>query len=189
MKPIFKGQFEYIKLKKRQRAIVCAVCFLLVIAVFLTGYFSTGTRENILTVMAILGVLPAAKFAATLCMMLPYHSQTEEAYLETAKAAGEGILYADMLLSTEKKILSTDFIVIRGGNVCGLATHPKYDVAFAQEYVTGMLKRNGVKANVKIFTDKNKFLRRVKELAALEVEEKQEVRDERTAELILTLVL
>ncbi len=189
MKPINKGQFEYIKNKKRQRAIVCAVCFLLVLAVFLTGYFSTGSRENILTVMAILGVLPAAKFAATLCMMLPYHSQAREEYDKIAEASGESILYVDMLLSTEKKVLPTDFIVIRGGTVCGLATSPKYDVGYAQDYLVGMLKKHGIKANVKIFTDRGKFLKRVKELAALDVDEKQSVRDERTASLMLTLVL
>ena len=52
-----------------------------------------------------------------------------------------------------------------------------------------MLKKNGIKANVKIFTDRGKFLKRVKELAAFEVDEKQSVRDERTAALMLTLVL
>lgn len=189
MKPIDKGQFEYIKNKKKQRAIFCAVNFLLVLAVFLTGYFSTGSRENLLTVMAILGVLPAAKFAATLCMMLPYHSQTREEYDKVAEVAGESILYVDMLLSTEKKVLPTDFIVIRGGTVCGLATSPKYDATFAQDYITGMLKKNGIKANVKIFLDRGKFLKRVKELAVLEVDEKQSVQDERTAALMLTLVL
>ena len=189
MKRIDKGQFEYIKNKKMQRAIVCAVCFLLVLAVFLTGYISTGSRENILTVMAILGVLPAAKFAATLCMMLPYHSQTREEYDTVAELAGEAILYVDMLLSTEKKILPTDFVAIRGGTVCGLATAPKYDTAFAQDYIAAMLKKNGIKANVKIFTDRGKFLKRVKELSAFEVDEKQSVRDERTAALMRTLVL
>ncbi len=189
MKPIYKGQFEYIKKKKFQRALLCGGSFLVVLAVLLTGYFTTGTKENILTVVAILGVLPASKFAVSFIMLFPHHSQTKEAYEEALQAAGEAILYTDMLISTEKRVLPTDFIVIRGGSVCGYSSQPKYDAAFAQEYLAGMLKRNGIKANIKIFKDKNKFLKRAGELAAMEVEEKQAVRDERTAELLLTLVL
>lgn len=189
MKPVYKGQFEYIKKKKIQRALLCGASFLLVLAVLLTGYFTTGSKENLLTIVAILGVLPSAKFAVSLIMLLPHHSQTKEAYEEARQAAGEAILYTDVLISTEKKVLPTDFVVIRGGNVCGYASRPGYDTSFAQEYLTGMFKRNGLKVNCKIFTNKDKFLRRAGELSAMEIEEKQAVRDERAAQLLLTLIL
>lgn len=189
MKPIYKGQFEYIKKKKKQRAIITAVCFLLVLAVFFLGYFSTGKRENLLTVAAILGVLPAAKFAVSFLMFLPHHSQTAESYAKVQSVCGEAALLTDMLISTEKKVLPTDFMVVRCGNVIGYASQNSYDAAFAQKYITDMLKRNGIRANVKIFTDESKFLKRVSELAAMEPDEKQDVRDGRTEELLLTLIL
>lgn len=189
MRSVYKGQFEYINKRKRQLGLICAVCFLLVLAVFLTGYIAVGRRENLMTVAAILGVLPAAKFAATLFMVLPYRSLSKEEYDKAKEAAGDAILYVDMLISTEKKVLPTDAVVIRGGNVCGYTSHPKYDVSFAQTYISDMLKKNGVKANVRIFTDQAKFLRRARELAALGTDEKQREKDDRTAALMLTLIL
>ncbi|MBO5278443.1 MAG: hypothetical protein J6B06_02995 [Lachnospiraceae bacterium] len=189
MKPVYKGQLEYIKKKKIQRAIICLISYLIIAAIFLTGYLTTGSRENILTLMAILGSLPAAKFTVSFFMLLPYRSQTREVYEEVQRLSGEAILYTDILISTEKKILPTDFVVIRDGNLCGYASHPKYDTAYAQDYLAGMYKRNGLKPNIKIFTDKNKFLKRVGELAAMPTDEKQAAKDTRTAELLLTLIL
>ncbi len=189
MRRIYKGQFEYIKKRKLQLGLLSVGCFLLVFALLITGYISTGTKENLLTMVAILGVLPAAKFAATFFIIFPHHSQTKEDFDLVQQNCGDAIFYTDVLFSTEKKVLPTDFVVIRGGNVCGYASQPKYDTIFAQEYLGNMLKKNGVKANIKIFTDKTRFLRRIQEIAALEVEEKQEVRDERTAQLLLTLIM
>lgn len=189
MKPVNKGQFEYIKKKKIQRAIICAISYLMIAAIFLTGYLTTGSRNNILTVAAILSALPAAKFTVSLLMLLPHRSQTREAYEEVKKLSGGAIFYTDVLISTEKKILPTDFVAIRNGTVCGYASHPKYDPAYAQDYLVSMYKRNGLKPNIKIFTDKNKFLKRVSELAAMPEDEKQAAKDTRTAELLLTLIL
>lgn len=189
MKPVYKGQFEYIKKKKVQRAVICVISYIIIAAILLTGYLTTGSKENILTVVAILSALPAAKFTVSFFMLLPYRSQTKEAYEEVQKVSGGAILYTDVLISTEKKVLPTDFVVIRDGNICGFAGRQGYDAAYAQEYLMGMYKRNGIKPNIRIFTDKGKFLKRTGELAAMPVDEKQAARDTRTAGLLLTLVL
>lgn len=48
------------------------------IAVFLTGYLTTHTRNNLLTIVAILGCPPAARSAVGMIMLLPYRSFEEE---------------------------------------------------------------------------------------------------------------
>lgn len=189
MKHVYRGQFEYIKKKKTERLIICLIWAALIIGILVAGFLITKSRESIFTVAAILTVLPAAKFVVSFCMLLPYQSQTKEKYDMVCKAAKEAIVCTDMLISTEKKVLPTDFIVIRDGNVCGYSAHPKFDARFAQEYLTAMYKRNGVKPNIKMFTDEKKFLQRVRELAAMEIDEKQAERDNRTKELLLTLIL
>ncbi len=189
MKHVYRGQFEYIKKKKKERFIICLIWGALIIGILVAGFLITKSRESIFTVAAILTVLPAAKFVVSFCMLLPYQSQTREKYDMVCKAAKEAIVCTDMLISTEKKVLPTDFVVIRDGNVCGYSGHPKFDARFAQEYLTAMYKRNGVKPNIKMFTDEKKFLQRVRELAAMEIDEKQTERDTRTKELLLTLIL
>lgn len=189
MRHVYKGQFEYIKRKKQQRLIICLIFAAVILGILAAGYLITKTRENIFTVVAVLTVLPAAKFVVSFCMLLPYRSQVREKYDIVCRAAKDAIVCTDMLISTEKKILPTDFVVIRDGNVCGYSSHPKFDAGYAKEYLTAMYKRNGVKPNIKLFTDEKKFLQRVSELSAMEIDEKQAERDTRTKELLLTLIL
>ena len=56
-----KGQPGYIKAKKQKYLLGAVVEFVIVIAIFVTGYIQTGSRLNLLTVVAVVGCLPAAK--------------------------------------------------------------------------------------------------------------------------------
>ena len=61
MKRIEKGTPGYLDYKKKVEIIRTVIYFLLVAAIFTLGYVQTKTRSNLLTVVAILGCLPAAK--------------------------------------------------------------------------------------------------------------------------------
>ncbi len=56
-----KGQPGYVKARKQKYLLVAVVEFAIVIAIFVTGYIQTGSRLNLLTVVAVVGCLPAAK--------------------------------------------------------------------------------------------------------------------------------
>ena len=56
-----KGDFGYPIYERKVVIIRTAVYFLMSIAVFLLGYFSTGKKENLLTIVAVLGLLPSSK--------------------------------------------------------------------------------------------------------------------------------
>ena len=66
MKRKEKGSRGYIDGQKKKFGIMTAAFFILVAAFFITGLVLCKTRNNILTVMAILMVLPGAKFAVDL---------------------------------------------------------------------------------------------------------------------------
>lgn len=55
---ITKGMPGYIKDQKKKRILITILLFGISIAVFLTGYLTTHTRNNLLTIVAILGCLP-----------------------------------------------------------------------------------------------------------------------------------
>ena len=56
-----KGQPGYVKARKQKYLLGAVVEFAIVIAIFVTGYIQTGSRLNLLTVVAVVGCLPAAK--------------------------------------------------------------------------------------------------------------------------------
>lgn len=187
-KLVEKGKFSYIKSQKRLYGNLTLAGMLMVLMLFFSGYLATGTRNNIMTVVAILSVLPTAKFAATFFMLLPYHSQSKEVYDEVLSHAGDTILLTDMVITTKEKILPTDFFVVRNGNACGYSSSEKYDTAFAEKFLAENLKLNGLKVNVKIFRDKKQFLNRVDALSSAASDEKKKPQDERTASTLLTLI-
>ncbi len=52
-----KGQPGYVKARKQKYLLGAVVEFAIVIAIFVTGYIQTGSRLNLLTVVAVVGCL------------------------------------------------------------------------------------------------------------------------------------
>ena len=69
-----KGQPGYVKARKQKYLLGAVVEFAIVIAIFVTGYIQTGSRLNLLTVVAVVGCLPAAKMLVEFITMAPYKS-------------------------------------------------------------------------------------------------------------------
>ena len=55
-----RGKPGYINSLKKKYLVISIVEFAIVAAVFVLGYLQTGSRLNLLTVVAILGCLPAS---------------------------------------------------------------------------------------------------------------------------------
>ena len=77
-----KGQPGYVKARKQKYLLGAVVEFAIVIAIFVTGYIQTGSRLNLLTVVAVVGCLPAAKMLVEFITMAPYKSIEEAKYQE-----------------------------------------------------------------------------------------------------------
>ena len=56
-----KGRPGYLDSQKKKEILKTAMMFGLVIAIMATGYLTTHTKKNLLTVVAVLGCLPAGK--------------------------------------------------------------------------------------------------------------------------------
>ena len=61
MKKAVKGTYGYIKTKRTFVLLRTILYFIISLALLFAGIISTGSRKNLLTVVAVLGCLPAAK--------------------------------------------------------------------------------------------------------------------------------
>ena len=161
-----KGQPGYVKARKQKYLLGAVVEFAIVIAIFVTGYIQTGSRLNLLTVVAVVGCLPAAKMLVEFITMAPYKS-IEKAPL---------ILKAyDMIITSSQKVMPLDAVVVSGHIVCGYASNPKTDEAALARHIKDILKDNHYdKMTVKIFHDYTAFLSRAEgmnNMAAVEQKE------------------
>ena len=88
---VTKGSAGYLYQKKKKELMKTILEFGIVAALFVTGYVTTKTRLNLLTLVAVLGCLPASKALVGIIMLAPRKSLEEEKVKEkrAAKKAEE----------------------------------------------------------------------------------------------------
>ena len=69
MKKVKKGDYGYIRYEKKKRLLITVALFLIPLAAFLAAFLITGTKKNIITVIAMVGCLPACRALVNMIMM------------------------------------------------------------------------------------------------------------------------
>lgn len=162
MKKMQKGQKGYVKLRKTRYLIWALAEFSVVICLLIIGYTQTKTRLNLLTVVAIVGCLPASKMLVEYITMAPHKSITEEVWKEIEEKGALLTRIYDLVITSKEKVMPVTAIVISGHMVCGYAENEKTDEAKCAAYIKEMLAANKCdKVTVKIFHNYQAFLARV----------------------------
>ncbi len=190
MKRVQKGTPGYLDYKKKVEILRTIVYFGIVAAVFFLGYFQTGSRQNLLTVVAILGCLPAAKALVGVIVRFPYRSIDQQRAEEITEKTGHLTVCFDMVITSQDKIMPVDCIVISGNNIFGYTHYKKVDLKMAADHIKAMLKENHYNGlAVRILNEYKPFITRAEGLdniAAVEKEDTKE-RDEAVRGIILNL--
>lgn len=166
----------YISNRKKISALWLLLYVAIAAGIFLAGYFLTHTRANVLTVLAVLLVLPAAKRVVNLVVMLPKKSVDMERYDAVKKEAGEAVILADYVFTSTEKIMHLDFVVIKNGNVLAVAAPSKQDEDYMKKYFTDNVHRAASSYHVAFFETDEQLIKRLirlpKEAGGLETDEK-----------------
>lgn len=174
-KPPFKGEYGYIEKKKKTTIVWTIFLFIIAVAIFLLGYFTTGKRENLFTVLAVLDLLPASRSAVNMIMYLrtPRYDKSIQENIES-NAGDVKVLY-QLYMTSYKKNFSLDCISVRGNNVIGLSTFDKCDINACQEHIEFYGKQNGFNnLTIKIFDNEKKFIDRLVQLNSLDTGNKED---------------
>lgn len=189
---IKKGDAGYIGQRKRNVIIKTVLEFGIVIALFVLGIWQTGDRLNLLTVVAILGCLPASKALVEVIMIAPHHSISQE-IREVIEANTTYVTKAyDMVFTSEKKIMPVDSIVISEYTICGYTSKEKVDTNEVAKHLKKYLNANKFsKVSVKIFDNYSTYISRIKEMNHLAMDKEDDVKEKEMAirQLILNLSL
>lgn len=159
-----KGQFQYISQEKKRRVIKTILFFMPTIILLIAGHLIYDTRENILTIFAILFCLPAAKQFVGLIIIWMYKSMNLDLYNRIHKKKGTLTMIYEAILTNYDKNTYVDAIAICGNQVVGYTSSEKADLKYAEEHTQKILRHNGFCVHVKIFKDLNPFLERMHSL-------------------------
>ena len=137
-------------------------------AVFAAGYFTTGTKTNLLTIVAVLGCLPASKSMVSMIMYLRAGVCSKQCYEAVRELAAE------------------DMTVLY--DLCGFTEDSACDLSAGEKHMGEILRQSGYNnLTVKLFDKLPGFTDRMKQLASLP--EKDEKKDEAIAEILRDISL
>ena len=167
-----KGCYGYIGNHKVVTAIRTLVYFAVSIGLYVMGYVTTGSNKNLLTIVAILGCLPACKSMVNFILFLRAEGCSEELQSQVCAYDGKLVTFYDMYFTSYQKNFSVSHMVLKGNVLCGITESPKCDCKAAEEHLEKMLKQEGIKnMTVKIFSQSNKYIDRLSQLTDLNVDE------------------
>lgn len=173
-----KGEFGYMK-KRRKMALVGTIVMALIGAlIFLTGLFLNDmSKQNIFTVIAVLFVLPGAKFLVRFLVTFPYETTTKERYeLVEGKMVEGSTLYTDLVITSAEKVMHLDFAVVGNGQVICLLGNGKQELSYIRQYLTKGVRNWGNGYKVKVVESEKTFLAEVSSMERKEVDEEEESR-------------
>lgn len=189
---ITKGEAGYLEVRRKQLIIKAVLEFGIVLALLGLGIWQTGTRLNLLTLVAVLGCLPASKALVEVIMILPHHSTAPETASEISKKTGLLTTVFDLVFTSQKKIMPVDSILILDNTICGYTSNKKTDAVYAGKHIRQILEQNKYsKVSVKIFTDYKSFLKRAEEMECMAEENrpKTEKKEQAIRQIILNISL
>ncbi len=168
-----KGTYEYADHKKLMDAMVMVIMFALALGLYIIGIVTTGSKKNLLTIVAVLGLLPACKMVVSLIMSLRVRPCDKELRTAIDGHVGDLAGFYNMYFTSYDKNFFIDHLVISGKSIIGLCTSDKFDEKVFDGHLSELIRKEGIKdAFIKVFTDKDKYINRLVELNGLGDEDK-----------------
>lgn len=164
IKKIVKGQRNYIKAKRTRVILMTILFFGLSLAIFLMGYFTTGTKRNLLTVVAILGCLPSCKSAVNMIMFIKAKGCSDVLANRIKESTSIANMY-DMYFTSYKKNFALSALVVSNNRLIGISEAPNFDTQACNEHLGTMLGNAGFSnVTITLTTDSDKYINMLKNL-------------------------
>ena len=167
-----KGSYGYIENHRTVTAVRTLLFFGVSIGLYVMGCVSTGSNKNLLTIVAVLGCLPACKSLVNFIVFLRASGCSEK--LREKVCGYDKILttFYDMYFTSYQKNYAVSHMALRGNVLCGVTENMKCDCNGAEKHIEQMLLQEGIKnITVKIYSNTDKYIDRLSQITGLDTEE------------------
>ena len=181
MNTVVKGQYRYLPLQFRKELIKTIAMFAISIAILVIGMITTmqrnpgitwaDSKNNILTVAAVLGLLPACHSLISTIMFVKGKKYTcpeklHQSICELQKEQAVPVFCYDLYFTSYDKTYPVYVMAATENELLGLLAD-KADVNKAQEHIKEALQKDGQKyVTVKLYQEQEKFLERIEAAVA-----------------------
>lgn len=168
----YKGTKGYLKAQKKYEILRTVLYFAISLLLFAAGWIATGDKMNLLTVVAVLGCLPASKSAVGMIMFLRHKGCSEDNARDIAEHLGSLKGLYDCVFTSYEKNYEVAHIAVKGDTICGFSENKDFEEQAFYKHIDSILKLDNFKdTSVKIFTDKRKYLERLDSLNQLDADQ------------------
>ena len=164
MKRARKGEWGYFDSERIRRIIMTAVIFGIALLILFSGIVYFGSKKNIMTVVAMVTMVPASMSLVGVIMFAMRKSLPEEEYRELSAHEGDLTVAWELYMTSDQQNALVDCLVICGNEVAGYVSDPKTDARFAADHLQKMLRADGFRVSVHMLTDRKKFIERMDSL-------------------------
>ena len=175
-----KGSFGYLKKQAIKQGLFALGLLAVCATIFLIGFFWLTQHNTILTVVAVLGLLPVAKFIVSMILFMKAErfSCAPHLYEEVMKIAGDRkddlLAGFDFYLTSYDKNFPLSVACVAKDCLIAYTPWEKCDCNKCKEHFEEYMKKNGISGiSVKVFTDEKKFLERFKQVRDDETNENE----------------
>jgi hypothetical protein len=184
----FKGQPGYISTQKMYEIIRTLLYFGISLSLFFIDYFTTKTKTNLLTIVAVLGCLPASKSAVSMILFLRQKGLPNETVEEIAPHVRDLIQAYDMIFTSYRINFNIAHLTIHENCIYAYTQNPKFQEKEFQKHLESILNAEQIKiGTLKVFTDLPKYLMRLDNLK--DHQENEHKKDERILEILKNVSL
>ena len=194
-KKIKKGEYGYLAYQKKKEIIKTIAFFAISLSIYAGGYLISGKKDNIGTVIAMLGMLPASKSFVSMVMFFRFKTGNKDVYDKVKETVSDLPVFYDAVITTVKKSYPVNAFCCCDGNLCGFTDDEKTDVKIIEKHLKEMLKNNGIKGvNAKIFTTLDAYIARIQDIREKrneepELDEEGFTKDQKAIALVSSLSL
>ena len=165
MKRIKKGEYGYRNSMKRGLLFKIAILAAFILAQLGARWLTDSTAlKNILTVMAVITVIPAANLASPYVAVLPFKTPARDFYERMRPFEDKCQVLYDLVLTTKDDILPMDAILVHPTGIYAYCNNKKADAARAEKALNEILKANRLDPNFRITKELSSFEKRAKSL-------------------------
>ena len=160
-----KGQYGYRDFRKRaETAKVLFGAAMILAQLFARNFTDNQAAKNVLTLMAILSVLPTANVASPLLASWKYKTGSRQLMEQIAGLEGTGIVLYDLIVTSKEMIIPLDVVMVHPNVVAAFCPFQKIDKKKAEKYLNETFQAHRLDANVKIISEEKQFVKRLRDL-------------------------
>ncbi|MBQ7841383.1 MAG: hypothetical protein IJ390_13000 [Lachnospiraceae bacterium] len=166
-----KGTKGYLNSQRKVMLLWTVLLFVMSLGIFLIGYINTGSKENYLTIIAVLGCLPASRSLVNTIVLFRYHGISDADYKKIQPHVKDRMTCCDMVFTSYEKNYEIHHLAFQKDTLVGYTANPSCDAKACEKHLHELFAKNDLgEVDIKIFKDLPKYLNRLDSIALKEEE-------------------